>query len=212
MPKKHPPTGADPMLKEIMDGIGLVKTETDRGAALVGGAMLDEGLRAALGLYFEPDVAGALLDEGTSPLQPFSARIKMAHALTIIERKLYLDLEVIRGIRNDAAHFDRRRGAGFNTGFDNTSIKDRVLKLHAVSPEARVVMKNRPRIVYEMFCITLSARFQAAVSALHAGMALGRFNRDHARRGIRQAAPFEKVREQLTLHLPRVKAERERST
>ena len=195
---KKPPIGIDPMLTEIVGGIALLKTETDRGAALVGAAMLDEGLRSALGMYFEPDVAGDLLDEGNSPLHPFSSRIKMAYALTIVARDLYLDLDVIRSVRNEAAHFDRRRGAGFNTGFHNASIKDRVLNMKTVSRETRHLLKDTARLVYELFCITLSVRLHAAVAALHEGMDSKRFGRDNARRGIRDAVGVDKFTDGLT--------------
>jgi hypothetical protein len=160
-------------------------------------------------MYFEPDVAADLLDGASSPLHPFSARIKMAYALTVVERDLYLDLEVVRGIRNEAAHFDRKRGAGFNTGFDNTSIKDRVLNMKTVSHETRRLMHDKARKLYELFCITLSARLHASVGALHHGMEVKRFSRDNARTGIREAVRFEKVANGLTAAAAGVHAEME---
>jgi hypothetical protein len=199
----------DASFAEILKGIGYVKTETDRGAALVGAAMLDEGLRTALGMYFEPDVAADLLDDGNAPLHAFSARIKIAYALSIIDREMYSDLGVIRSVRNEAAHFERRRGAGFDTGFDNTSVKDRLLNMKSVSTETRALAKSNPRWIYELFCITVSVRLHAAVRALHAGMEDMRFALDHARKGIRAALLTEKVRDGLTAAAAHVRREME---
>jgi mannitol operon repressor len=55
------------------------QAETDRGAALVGAALLDERLRDMLMAFFADRKVGAeLLDGGLKPLGSLSARIKLA--------------------------------------------------------------------------------------------------------------------------------------
>ena len=75
--------------------------ESDRACAVLGAALLDSRLE---GLYRRRlrDLADELLSSG--PLGPFSARIKLAHALAWIGELVYRDLETIRSIRNDFAH------------------------------------------------------------------------------------------------------------
>ena len=186
------------MLGEVLSGIDVARRETDRGAALVGAAMLDEGLRSVLAMYFEPEVAADLLD-GNAPLSSFAARVKMAYALTIVEPALYADLEVVRGVRNEAAHFARAKGTGFKTGFDSVSVRDRVLVMKAVAPDVRVALKGRPRLLYELFCFTVSARLHSAADTLNRGMVSGRFGRDNARKGIRAALRFTGIRDGVSV-------------
>jgi hypothetical protein len=65
-------------------------------------------------------------------------------------------------------------------------------------------MKESPRLVYELFCFTLSARLHAAVVPLHEGMQSGRFVRDNARKGIRAALRVEAIRSGVTQAAARV--------
>jgi len=81
--------------------------------------------------------------------------------------------------------------------------------MKTVSRETRHLMRDMPRRVYELFCITLSVRFHAAVGALHDGMVSERFSRDNARKGIRDAVAVEKVKSGLTVAAARVHAEAE---
>lgn len=66
-----------------------------------------------------------LLGDGpTSPLGSFSARSKLCYALAIINGRDYSDINLIRRIRNAAAHF-QSKGDGFETGFASQSVADR---------------------------------------------------------------------------------------
>lgn len=83
--------------------------ESDRGVALISVAYVDEVLEELLRGHFsirsqKPRRVVAPLFEGLGPLGSFSAKIKISYALDLIPAWLYEDLEVIRKIRNHAAH------------------------------------------------------------------------------------------------------------
>ena len=85
--------------------VGLLAKESDRSAAIVGGAFLDDLLGEMLKAHFIDDkkLQEALLLENR-PLGAFSARIDIAFALGLIPRSIHTDLHRIRQIRNAFAH------------------------------------------------------------------------------------------------------------
>lgn len=96
--------------------------ESDRGAALLAGAFLDNHLAALLEAFFiddEPHKKGApsevekLLYEPTAPLGTFSSRAKAAYCLGLISHEDLKDIELIKDIRNRFAH--RLHGYSFST-------------------------------------------------------------------------------------------------
>ena len=106
----------------------LLTRESDRGCVLVAAAMLDELLADLFRKFLRPGTADELLKQG-SPLGFFSSRIQMAYAMGIINKEARDDLEIIRRIRNDAAHFERKRGDGYKTGFDSSATIQRVRQM-----------------------------------------------------------------------------------
>ncbi|WP_186126132.1 MltR family transcriptional regulator [Burkholderia gladioli] len=79
--------------------------ESERGAALVGAALLDARLERILRSHFiEGKCADELLDGGNAPLGSFSSRIKCCYALGLIAKNEKHDLELIRAVRNAFAH------------------------------------------------------------------------------------------------------------
>ena len=79
--------------------------ETDRGAALVGAALIDSRLERLLESHFtDKQLAEELLRGGNAPLGSFSAKIKMAFSLGLITALEYKECETIRKIRNTFAH------------------------------------------------------------------------------------------------------------
>jgi hypothetical protein len=79
--------------------------ESDRAAAVLAGAYLDDGLAKLLQMRligskrFKDELLGQ-----DRPLGTFSARIKAAYAVGVVSDSGYHDLELIRKIRNTAAH------------------------------------------------------------------------------------------------------------
>lgn len=103
----------------------LLSSESDRGCVLVGAAMLHEILAALIRAFLIEDRGAArdLFDSAGAPLHSFSACIRVSRAIGLVEAEVAGDLHRIREIRNAAAHFDKRRGAGFATGFTSPSVR-----------------------------------------------------------------------------------------
>lgn len=82
-----------------------INGQTARGAAIAGTAYLDLLLRGALERQMRPYAQiRDLLFENRGALQDFSARIHVAFALKVIGSGAYLDLGILREIRNAFAH------------------------------------------------------------------------------------------------------------
>jgi DNA-binding MltR family transcriptional regulator len=82
-----------------------IKAQTPRGAAIAGTALLDLLLRTAIeSLMRQDQEIQNLLFENRGALQDFSARIQVAFAFKIIGSGAYLDLCILRDIRNAFAH------------------------------------------------------------------------------------------------------------
>jgi mannitol repressor len=82
--------------------------ESDRGCAMIAGAILDEHLEEMLRGHFRKheriDRVTDTLFAGVGPLSSFWAKIQIAYALGLIGHKTYSTLEWIRSIRNEFAH------------------------------------------------------------------------------------------------------------
>ncbi len=99
-------------------------SESDRGCALFAAAYLDKSLSDLLyvSLVENKNIEKDLFD-GTAPLAMFSSRIKLAYYLGLISQACRRDLDTIRGIRNDFAHYPEI------ISFQNQSISDRCRNL-----------------------------------------------------------------------------------
>ena len=81
------------------------QSETDRGAALVGAALIDDRLERLLESHLlAGKEADSLLSGGTAPLGSFSARSKVAFCLGLITSLEFKECEIIRRVRNGFAH------------------------------------------------------------------------------------------------------------
>lgn len=122
--------------------------ESDRGAALVGAALLDARLERILRSHFiEGKSSNELLDGGNAPLASFSSRIKCCHALGLITGDEKQDIDLIRAIRNAFAHQDH----GLN--FENAKIKGLCSSL----------IPRRPKSIQEKIEYSARIRFIDAV-------------------------------------------------
>ncbi|MBN3786188.1 MltR family transcriptional regulator [Burkholderia sp. Ac-20353] len=93
-------------LKELQE-------ESDRGAALVGAALLDARLERLLLAHMLPGkVTTDLINGRNAPLGTFSARINACYALGLITISERHDLNLVRAVRNEFAH--REHGITFS--------------------------------------------------------------------------------------------------
>lgn len=135
-------TRADPTIgDETADMVrGLVEAESDRGCALIGGAIAENALEAIIKTSFDFNSRSKVEDlfRTEGPLRGFSTKIKVAHAFDLIDTSIKSDLDRIREIRNAFAHsrkilkFDtdavKRACAGFSNEFPLSGYPDDFLK------------------------------------------------------------------------------------
>lgn len=108
---------------------------SDRSAAIVGAAFLDNRIALKLSYLMKDDktVREELL-ENSGPLATFSSRIRLGYMLGLYSEEVYKDLHIIRKIRNFFAHdLDKR-------DFQNDSISDQCRNLKVV--DKRVIPKE----------------------------------------------------------------------
>jgi hypothetical protein len=82
-------------------------SQTDRGAVLIGGSLVDSTLRLALQckmIEMTSEHAASIFEGPDAPLGSFAGRIKVARAVGIFGPNLEARLNTIRQIRNQFAH------------------------------------------------------------------------------------------------------------
>jgi DNA-binding MltR family transcriptional regulator len=137
-----------------------VRDESDRAAAILGGAVLDEILSQFIRSFLidSPDAVQLLSDSG--PLGTFRARIDLAFALGLISKRIQRDLHLIRKIRNDFAH----RPHGWT--FGRPEIADRCNEIDLMkqlkAEGTKLLAKDTPRARYigavGIYIMTFDAR------------------------------------------------------
>ena len=96
---------AEPEMIELGQFLAAFNEESDRGAALVAAAMLDERLEQVLRAFFLKTRASEdLLSGFSAPLGTFAARAAAAHALGLIQSNEFEEITIIRKIRNEFGH------------------------------------------------------------------------------------------------------------
>jgi hypothetical protein len=99
--------------------LGEIENQTDRGAALIATAYLDERLLAAIKVRIIRDESlENKLFRGSGPLAAFSVRIDIGFMLGIFDAKVHKMLHTVREIRNEFAHKPEPRN------FNSQRIKD----------------------------------------------------------------------------------------
>ena len=99
--------GQIPDNDEILNILFDLTTQTDRTAAIVGGAILEDRLRRSIALYLRTDLTDddqSSLFEDRGPLTDFDAKIRIAYCLGMLSRENKQDFDHIRRIRNGFAH------------------------------------------------------------------------------------------------------------
>lgn len=111
--------------------------ESDRGAALVGTAFLDQQLTNILRGHFISDaIAKKLLEGSFAPLSSFSARILAAQGLGLISRSEADECNLARKIRNLFAH------QVHGLDFDSPTVSSLTTNLTAPHPPGMNISKK----------------------------------------------------------------------
>ena len=96
----------DDSLNSLAVGIRKVFKQTHAGVALSGAALVDQALEVTL-VGRMPQLNRAMHDklfQGYGPLSSFSAKIDVAFALALLDKRTHAKLSIVRKIRNEFAH------------------------------------------------------------------------------------------------------------
>jgi DNA-binding MltR family transcriptional regulator len=111
--KLRPLSETHPHLEEFSAFLEALNKESDRGAALICAAMLDDILEKTLAAFLIDNKDSKKLFTGfNAPLGTFSARILAAYSLGLISEEEYDECNRIRLIRNEFAHHIHQDFAG----------------------------------------------------------------------------------------------------
>lgn len=95
----------EPEIEDLSKFMQNFNKESDRGAVLLAASIIDEWLSEILSNFLKDDVVTKELIFGfNAPLGTFSARTKMAFSLSLIEKREYEEINIIRKIRNEFGH------------------------------------------------------------------------------------------------------------
>jgi hypothetical protein len=102
MPKSKPHTQ-----KQVAAILEELKSQTDRGTAIIAAAVLDDVLNQLLTarlIKLGSDRHDSLFSRTNAPLSSFSSKIEMCFALGVLSNEARLALHLIRDVRNEFAH------------------------------------------------------------------------------------------------------------
>lgn len=119
--------------------IDLLKDESDRGIVLAGVGFIDQCLLELLNKSFIDDKKLCKeVFEGNGLLSTFSSRINLAYLLGLIDEAFYIDLNLLRKIRNDCAHSYEP------VDLSQSPFQDRIREL-TILPEIITMLSNMKR-------------------------------------------------------------------
>jgi DNA-binding MltR family transcriptional regulator len=150
--RKATRTRAAAKSQDLQGFLAEFQNESDRAAAILSAALLDEWLRRLLVSFLidVPKEVDAMLDV-EQPIGSFGARIRLAYCLGLLDEKLFRLLTLIKKVRNEFAH--QLHGLTFETAevAETCATLRRELDLPVGLPEA-------PRFAF------MSATFSAQLS------------------------------------------------
>lgn len=156
-------------------GDALHTTESDRGCALIAGQLAENGLQQIIRLHAS-QLPNNKLEEVfgfEAPMGIFSAKIKVAHALGIIDAEIRGDLDRIREIRNAFAH------SLVVISFKTPQVIRGCDGFHAPMPPGMKDLLKGQETARQNYV-------NAAVSITHvAGLAMTAFGRGHKKKALR---------------------------
>lgn len=130
---------SEPEIEELGRFLNKFNKESDRGAVLVAGTMLDERLKEILKSFLSDSKSSSDLLEGfNAPLGTFSSRIAACLSLGLIQKNEFDELNTIRKIRNEFAH------TWDNTSFETGIVKDLCSRLPWLGP-TELEANSKPR-------------------------------------------------------------------
>ncbi|GAB2883201.1 hypothetical protein GCM10027046_09610 [Uliginosibacterium flavum] len=145
----------DKALKREMTLTSELNDQTDRGAAIVGVAWVEEEMQAAIKSFLEEDKkAWDRLFGRSGPLATLSSKIDLARLLGMCSKVIASDLHILREIRNEFAHTVVARDNSVLT-FESPHVKDKCLALKCVAHEP----VSDPRTAFIRACAILNADF-----------------------------------------------------
>ena len=142
-------------LEKFASLISEIEGQSDRAAAIVGAAWVEEELEAAIRSFLIDDKESIkrLLGK-SSPLSSFSAKIDLACVLGMCSRVIAKDLHTIREIRNDFAH-NMLAKDNAKLSFNSGHIRDKCMTLKCVAHED----PETPRVAFVRACAILNSEF-----------------------------------------------------
>jgi mannitol operon repressor len=143
----------EPEFEELAIFLEHFNKESERGAALSAGSLLDEKLKDILTAFLaEVAATNDLLSGFNAPIGTFSSRISASYAMGLIQEDEYKELNIIRKIRNEFGH----SWQGVN--FDSPKVTNLCLQLPWRGPEeneAKSTLKERFNFAVVMLLIDL---------------------------------------------------------
>lgn len=129
-----------------------VSTASDRAAALLLGAVIDNSLRDVLKEHFRNDWddIDTLFTGPTACLHSLSSRIRIAFALELFDREIFKSLEAIREIRNAFAH------AEIHLSFAHPTIAEKCAGLFVRPDAPHADSTSDPRLRFTMSVFSIS--------------------------------------------------------
>jgi mannitol operon repressor len=128
--------------------VDLYHAESDRGAAVLAGSLLDECLEDCIKAFLieEATAIAHELFEGTGPLATFYAKELIAFSLGLISQEMKQDLKYIRKVRNHFAH------SHSETTFEEAQVRSWCSNLSLAKPipdeKGEVFQEHNPRLQY----------------------------------------------------------------
>ena len=151
-------------IPRVQAAIAELQGENERSVAVVGGAWLDELLADLIATAFRDDaVSRRLLDpEAQGPISGYSARVRVAYALSLVSAENMEDLILVGRIRNLFAHKVHRNS------FQNETVRKYCQRL-----------KSGPRVASQEDRITPRGQFVSTVAFLSFVLATALESRRH---------------------------------
>jgi hypothetical protein len=123
--------------------------ETDRGAALVGGALIDSRLKRILSSHFlDNKTSKQLLEGANAPLGLLSSRLGLCYSLGMITELEYRECNYIRKIRNEFAHQEH------GLKFTDSPVRDFAKNLKANTPDGNEFDGNTRQLFINSVVLT----------------------------------------------------------